>query len=102
MGIADFRALLPTEKFRCDMLFRNLFSAIQGGYIRQQIIGGDPEQFAGIQKTLDSLLANRGIHEWLAETEPDWRPEFAAFVKSRADEISHGTDETANGSSSGK
>lgn len=79
-GLADYRSLPPTDKFRCNMLFRNLLSAIQGGYIRQLTIGGDPEHFDGIKKTLDTLLKNPGIHQWLADIEPDWRPEFADFV----------------------
>ncbi len=83
-GLADYRSLPPIDKFRCNMLFRNLFSAIQGGYIRQLTIGGDPEQFEGIKKPVDALLRNPGIHQWLEEIEPDWRPEFAKFVAARA------------------
>jgi len=83
-GLADYRSLRSTEKFRCNMLFRNLFSAIQGGYIRQLTIGGDPERFEGIQKPLDALLQNPGIHQWLEDIEADWRPEFVKFVTARA------------------
>jgi len=86
-GLADYNNLPPTDRFRCNMLFRNLFSAIQGGYIRQLIVGGDPEQFEGIRKMLDSLLKNPGIHQWLADIEPDWRPEFADFVAACAANI---------------
>lgn len=82
-GLADYHSLRSTEKFRCNMLFRNIFSAIQGGYIRQLTIGGDPEGFKGIGKTLDSLLENPGLHQWLEDVEPDWRPEFGEFVAAR-------------------
>lgn len=82
-GLADYRSLRGTEKFRCDMLFRNLFSTIQGGYIRQLTIGGDPQQFEGIQKPLDALLENPGILHWLDSNDVDWRPEFAEFVAAR-------------------
>ena len=85
-GLADYRSLRSIDKFRCNMLFRNIFSAIQGGYIRQQTIGGDPEGFKGIQKTLDALLENPGIPQWLEDNEPDWRPEFVEFVAARAGE----------------
>ncbi len=57
-GIADYRSLRSAEKFRCDMLFRNLFSAMHASYIRQLTFGGDPEPFEGIQRLLDALLEN--------------------------------------------
>jgi hypothetical protein len=85
-GLSDYRSLPPTDKFRCNMLFRNLLSAIQGGYIRQLSIGGDPEQFEGTQKMLDSLLENAGLLQWLEDVEPDWRPEFADLVAARIKE----------------
>lgn len=85
-GFADYRSLPPTDKFRCNMLFRNLFSAIQGSYIRQLAVGGDPERLEGIRKPLDALLRNPGTHQWLEEVEPDWRPEFAEFVAERVAE----------------
>lgn len=86
-GLADYRNLPPTDRFRCNMLFRNLLSAIQGGYIRHLTVGGDPEKFEGTRKTLDSLLKSPGIRQWLDEIEPDWRPEFADFVASRVAEM---------------
>ena len=79
-GLKDYRNLPPSEKFRCNMLFRNLLSGIQGGYIRQLTMGGDPEQLEGIRKTLNTLLKNPGVRQWLEEVETDWRPEFADFV----------------------
>lgn len=82
-GVASFSDLRSTEKFRCDMLFRNLFSSLQGGYVRQLTIGGDPKGFSGPQGVLDSLVKNKGIRDWLAENDPDWRPEFAELVRER-------------------
>ena len=86
-GLADYAGLPSTDKFRCNMLFRNLLSAIQGGYIRQLTIGGDPQEFEGAKKLLDTLLVNPGVHQWLEEIEPDWRPEFAELVAARAAEM---------------
>ena len=82
-GLADYRNLPATDKFRCNMLFRNLLSAIQGGYIRQLTLGGDPEHFQGTAKMLDTLLKNPGVLQWLEDIEPDWRPEFADLVATR-------------------
>lgn len=86
-GLADYRSLPTTDRFRCNMLFRNLLSAIQGGYIRQLTLGGDPEHFEGTSKMLDTLLESQGIHQWLEEVEPDWRPEFAELVAARIKEL---------------
>jgi hypothetical protein len=82
-GLADFRNLPSTDRFRCNMLFRNLLSAIQGGYIRQETLGGDPEHFEGTEKLLDTLLESPGVRQWLEDVEPDWRPEFADLVAAR-------------------
>ena len=86
-GLADYRNLPPTDRFRCNMLFRNLLSAIQGGYVRQLTVGGDPDHFEGTKKTLDTLLDNPGVRQWLEEIEPDWRPEFASLVEARIREL---------------
>jgi hypothetical protein len=85
-GFADYRRLPPVDKFRCNMLFRNLFAAIQGGYIRQLTVVGDPEQLEGIKKPLDALLQNPGTRQWLEDVEVDWRTEFAEFVAERVAE----------------
>ena len=87
LGLADYRNLPTTDRFRCNMLFRNLLSAIQGGYVRQLALGGDPEHFEGTAKMLDTLLRNPGIHQWLEDIEPDWRPEFAELVAARIKEL---------------
>ena len=79
-GLADYRNLPSSDKFRCNMLFRNLFSAIQGGYIRQLTMGADAEQMEGTRKMLETLIENPGVRQWLEEVETDWRPEFAKVV----------------------
>ena len=79
-GAADYLNLPPPDKFRCEMLFRNLLSAVQGGYIRELAMGGDPAKLEGIRNTLNTLLKNPGVRQWLGEVETDWRSEFADFV----------------------
>ena len=84
-GLTDYRNLPPSDKFRCNMLFRNLLSGIQGGCIRELTMGGDHEQLEGMRKTLNLLLKNPGTRQWLEEVETDWRPEFAKFVANCAE-----------------
>ena len=79
-GLADYRSLPSSDKFRCNMLFRNLLSAIQGGYIRQLTTGGDPRQLEGTKKSLQTLVNNPGVRQWLEDVETDWRPEFVDLV----------------------
>ena len=79
-GLKNFRDLPTSDKFRCNMLFRNVFSAIQGGYVRQLVTGADPEQLEGTKKILENLLENPGVRQWLEQVETDWRPEFSKFV----------------------
>ena len=71
------------DKLRFDMVLRNVFSALQGAYVRQLTFGNDPTNFAGSERTLDRLVRNRGIRDWLSHSNPDWRPEFAALVQQR-------------------
>lgn len=86
-GLADYRNLPATDRFRCNMLFRNLLSAIQGGYVRQLTLGGDPESFEGTARMLDTILKHPGIQQRLEDIEPDWRPEFAELVAARIKEL---------------
>jgi len=69
------------------MLIRNIFSSIQGGYIRHLLVDHDPQEFEGGMHMLDDLLKNPGVQEWLERHEPDWRLEFRALVDSRLAEI---------------
>jgi hypothetical protein len=82
-GYKSYRELEPSDKFRFGMLLRNILSAIQGGYIRQLSVEHDPQDFEGIARVLDEILANRGARDWLDDNEPDWRPAFREFVDAR-------------------
>ncbi len=76
-------ALDPEERFRFGLLLRNLFSSMQGAYVRQLKLGHDPDEFTGTERVVDELLANRGVREYLAEHTLDWRPEFRSLVAER-------------------
>jgi hypothetical protein len=56
---------------------------MQGAYVRQLSVGSDPDAFAGSARILDSLLEHGGVRAWLDKGDPDWRPEFTAFVHER-------------------
>jgi len=82
-GGQSFEDLDDNEKLRFDMVLRNVFSALQGAYVRQLTYGNDPAHFAGSERTLDRLIKGPGIRDWLSDNNPDWRPEFAALVQQR-------------------
>ena len=90
-GGESYTDLDDDEKLRFDMVLRNVFSALQGAYVRQLTFGNDPTHFAGSERTLDQLIRGRGIRDWLSHNNPDWRPEFAALVQQRV----HLFEETA-------
>jgi hypothetical protein len=83
-GIRDFKALDETDRLRFEMLLSNMFSALQGAYIRQLTYTHDPDGFEGGKRAIDRLLSLRGVRQWLRLNDPDWRPEFAALVEERA------------------
>ena len=82
-GGESYTDLDEDEKLRFDMVLRNVFSALQGAYVRQLTYGNDPTNFAGSERTLDRLVKSRGIRDWLSQASPDWRPEFARLVQQR-------------------
>ncbi len=86
-GFESYSQLEASEKFRFGMLLRNIFSAMQGAYIRQLSVEHDPQKFEGSQRMLDEILLNPGVREWLEENEPDWRPEFRKLVDLRLEAI---------------
>jgi hypothetical protein len=90
-GGESYADLDEGEKLRFDMVLRNVFSALQGAYIRQLTFGNDPTGFSGSERTLDRLVRSLGIRDWLSQNVPDWRPEFAALVQQRV----HLFEETA-------
>ena len=91
-GSKSYKTLGGDEKFRFGLLLRNIFSGLQGGYIRQLSVEHDPMKFEGSARVLDEMLANPGVQEWLLENEPDWRPQFREFVDKRLAAIKQRTE----------
>ena len=86
-GFKGYKELKGPEKFRFGMLLRNIFSGIQGGYIRQLSVEQDPLEFEGTARMLDEILLNPGTRDWLDDNEPDWRPVFRELVDTRLSAI---------------
>jgi hypothetical protein len=82
-GYASYKKLDAPAKLRFGMLMRNIFSSMQGAYIRHLSLGHDPDEFAGSVRMLDEILQQRGAREWLETNNPDWRSEFQALVELR-------------------
>ncbi|MFW2404876.1 MAG: hypothetical protein ACN4GT_08915 [Gammaproteobacteria bacterium] len=82
-GTKSFKALDTADRMRFGMILSNIFSSLQGAYIRQLTYGHDPNDFAGSVRTIDQLLKLAGVAAWLRHHEPDWRPEFAGLVQER-------------------
>lgn len=82
-GLESFINLGPTQQMRFSMLLRNMFSGIQGAYVRQRSVEHDPLGFEGQERLVDSILKNPGAREWLDKNDPDWHPEFRGFVADR-------------------
>jgi hypothetical protein len=66
-GGESYTDLDKDEKLRFDMVLRNVFSALQGAYVRQLTYGNDPANFSGSERTLDRLVRGRGIRDWLSQ-----------------------------------
>lgn len=82
-GYASFAELNRAEKVRFGLLLRNVFSEMQGAYVRQLSVRHDPLEFKGIARIVDEVLSQPGVREWLARNQPDWRPAFHEFVEER-------------------
>lgn len=93
-GLRNYDALDNASKFRFGLLMSNTLSAFQGGYLRQLAIGADPLNFEGTARLVDSILKYAGARQWLAQNEPDWRPEFRDFIEERLEAL----DEKSGGS----
>jgi hypothetical protein len=98
-GGKSYANLDEGDKLRFDLVVRNVFSALQGAYVRQLTFGNDPTDYAGSERTLDRLVRGRGIRDWLRQNNPDWRPEFAALVQQRV-HLFEETAQTASGEES--
>jgi len=94
-GMKSYTDLAGSEKMRFGMILSNVFSALQGAYVRQLTYGNDPENFSGSERVLDSLIRQSSVRDWLARNDPDWRPQFAAMVRSRVKEFEAAADATA-------
>lgn len=99
-GLKSYADLDDSEKLRFGMVLSNVFSALQGGYVRQLTYGNDPANFAGGERTLDRLLSRRGVRDWLNCNDPDWRPQFAALVRRRARRFEDAAQKTSAAKSS--
>jgi hypothetical protein len=82
-GLKSYADLGDGDRMRFGMVLSNVFSALQGAYVRQLAYGNDPANFAGSERTLDSLIRRRGVRDWLSRNNPDWRPQFAEMVQRR-------------------
>ncbi len=82
-GYVSYTKLDMPAKLRFGMLIRNIFSSMQGAYIRHLSLGHDPDEFAGSIRVLDEILQYRGVREWLETNNPDWRLEFQELVDLR-------------------
>ena len=82
-GTKHYRDLSSTDRFRFGMLLRNIFSSMQGAYVRQLSLEHDPHGVEGIASVMDELLSSDGVQQVLLSIKPDWRPEFKKFVDSR-------------------
>ena len=82
-GYSSYKKLNGPANLRFGMLMRNIFSSMQGAYIRHLSLGHDPDEFAGSIRMLDEILQQRGAREWLETNNPDWRSEFQALVELR-------------------
>lgn len=82
-GSRDYQQLSGTDRIRYDLMMRNVFSGMQGAFVRHLSLGSDPQGFAGSVRMLDALLVRPGVRAWLETAEPDWRPEFSTLVEER-------------------
>jgi len=82
-GYASYTTLDTAAKVRFGLLLRNIFSSMQGAYIRHLSLENDSQGFEGSTRLLDEILQNPGVREWLQGKKPDWRSEFHELVDER-------------------
>lgn len=92
-GYKSYLNLGQLEQVRFALLLRNIFSGLQGAYVRQLTMEHDPTGVEGSARVLDDLLGYRGVREWLEGSELDWRPAFREFVNLRLEVINQRIDE---------
>ena len=82
-GGKSYIALDELEKQKFGLMIRNVFSEVQGAYIRQCSIAHDPKGVVGLAQVVDEFVSAKGVQEFLQSAKPDWRPEFQQFVEER-------------------
>ena len=87
-GYKSYKKLDVPEKARFGLLLRNMFSSMQGAYIRHQSVEHDPHYFESTARLLDDILLNPGVREWLERSDLDWRPAFREFIDLRLQAVS--------------
>jgi hypothetical protein len=91
-GCKSYNNLEELDQARYSLLLRNMFASIQGSYIRQLSMGHDPTGFEGVTGIIDRYLLHLGVREWLAVSDPDWRPAFREFVELRLEVVKQRID----------
>jgi hypothetical protein len=86
-GFRSYADLETLEKLRFGLVLRNIFSSMQGAYIRHLAVGHNPEYFTGTERMLDDILQHNGVQEWLEKHNPDWRPAFQELVDLRLEAV---------------
>jgi len=86
-GYVSFNALDESDKLRFGLLIRNIFSSMQGAYIRNLTLQHESTEVSGSVRLLDEILRHRGVREWLQTNRPDWRSEFSELVDLRLEAI---------------
>jgi len=79
-GRKSYKNLDEAEKFRFDLLMRNMLTEFQVSIIRSMVLDPQGTSLTGGAIKLDWLLVNPGVREWLASSSFDWRPEFEAIL----------------------
>jgi hypothetical protein len=82
-GLDRYSEFDPPQRFRFAMLLRNIFGALQAGYIRHLKFDSDPTEFENNIELIDNMLRSPGIRDWLKLNQSDWRPEFLGLVNER-------------------
>ncbi len=100
-GLNRYSELDAPQRFRFAMLLRNIFGALQAGYVRHLKFESDPTDFENNIQMIDNMLAARGVREWLEKNQSDWRPEFWDLVNQRLTRVKEEKDQRGASFSSG-
>ena len=70
-GLKRYSELDASQRFRFAMLLRNIFGALQSGYVRHLKFESDPTDFENSIQMIDNMLAARGVREWLEKNQSE-------------------------------